>query len=123
LGPSQRYSRLALRALEVADLAIFVGLDTLGALKARPIPETKTLRAFPELRDAAAYLKTELRAGDLVLLKGINTQDHLVRLILNRHEPVGCWRERCGLPRFCGRCPQLYGPARPALQPIDAVSA
>ena len=107
-GPSKRYPRVARRALEAADLVIFVGADALYALKARPATGNPPLLAFPVLQDAAEYLRTELRAGDLVLLKGTNKQDHMVRLILDRSEPVRCWRDRCGRTTICGRCPRAY---------------
>jgi hypothetical protein len=85
-----------------------VGADALYALKARPATGNPPLLAFPVLQDAAEYLRTELRAGDLVLLKGTNKQDHMVRLILDRSEPVRCWRDRCGRTTICGRCPRAY---------------
>jgi UDP-N-acetylmuramyl pentapeptide synthase len=109
-GPSKRYPRLARLALNVADVVIFVGDDALYALKAKPA-EGKSLLAFAALRDASDYLRKELRDGDLVLLKGTNLQDHMARLILDRDEPVQCWRQRCDLTHFCGRCPRLYEPA------------
>jgi UDP-N-acetylmuramoyl-tripeptide--D-alanyl-D-alanine ligase len=109
-GPRKRYARLAQLALEVADLVVFVGSDSLYALKAKPASAEKSLLAFPELQDAAEYLRTELRAGDLVLLKGTNTQDHLVRILLSRTSAIQCWRSDCRLSRFCGRCSRLYEP-------------
>ena len=123
LGPSQRYPRAARLALEAADLVVFVGPDALNALKAQPGAGSKSLLAFPMLRDAAEYLQKALRAGDLVLLKGTNPRDHLVRLILNRNKPVQCWQDGCGLASFCGTCPRAYaaGPAshRGAYPAID----
>jgi UDP-N-acetylmuramyl pentapeptide synthase len=107
-GPSKRYARLARLALNVADVVVFVGADALYALKTKPVAQGKSLLAFPLLRDASDYLQKELRAGDLVLLKGTNLQDHMVRLIFNRGESVQCWRQRCDLTHFCGRCSRLY---------------
>ena len=120
-GPSQRYPPVAKKALEVADLVIFVGADALYALKAKRGAGSKSLLAFPVLRDAAEYLRTELRAGDLVLLKGTNKRDHLMRLILNRKKAVQCWRDDCRLSRFCRHCPQAY--ARVAPERADAQMA
>jgi UDP-N-acetylmuramyl pentapeptide synthase len=107
-GPSKRYPRIARLALEVADLVVFVGPESLYALKAKPPSTEKLLLAFPECRHAADYFRTELRPGDLVLLKGTCKQDHLVRIILDRNRPVQCWRERCGKNRFCGKCSLVY---------------
>jgi UDP-N-acetylmuramyl pentapeptide synthase len=109
-GPAKRHVRLARAALEVADVVVFVGTDSAHALKAKPSNPAKSLLAFASLREAVEYLRTGLHAGDLVLLKGTNKQDHLVRIVLDRNRPVQCWRQRCGLPRFCGRCSQLYQP-------------
>jgi len=111
LSASKVYPKVAKQALEVGDLVLFVGPHALRGLKARRHPDDQALLAFPEIRDAAAYLRTALRAGDLVLLKGSNKADHLVRLILNRSKPVQCWREGCGLANFCGICPQLDTPS------------
>jgi aminoacyl-tRNA hydrolase len=110
-SPSQRYPRAAQQALEVADLVVFVGTESVKALKARRHPDDNAILAFPEIREAARYLGTELRAGDLVLLKGSNKADHLVRIILNRSKPVQCWRVGCGLGNFCGICALLDTPS------------
>lgn len=118
LSASKVYPKIARQALEVGDLVVFVGPHALRALKARRHPGDRALLAFPELRDAAACLRTTLRAGDLVLLKGSNKADHLVRLILDRSKPVLCWRDDCGLGNFCGVCSQLYNPA--GAIPVDS---
>lgn len=109
---SKVYPKVAREALDIGDLIVFVGPHAMRALKASASRAGQELLAFPSVRDASAYLRTGLRAGDLVLLKGSNKADHLVRLILDQEKPVHCWREKCGLSTFCGRCPQLHdGPA------------
>jgi UDP-N-acetylmuramoyl-tripeptide--D-alanyl-D-alanine ligase len=110
---SKIYPKIAKQALASADLVIFVGPHAFRALKARRDPDDGALLAFPEIRDAATHLRSALQSGDLVLLKGSNPADHLVRLWLDRTKAVECWRERCGLARFCNRCPQLYVPSGP----------
>lgn len=102
------YPKVAKQALEVADLVIFVGPHALRALKARRSADDQSLLAFTDLRDAASYLRDALRADDLVLLKGSNKADHLVRLILDRTKAIQCWREQCRLSKFCNRCKELY---------------
>ena len=110
---SKIYPKIARQALASADLVIFVGPHAFRALKSRRDPDDGALLAFPEIRDAASHLRTALRPGDLVLLKGSNPADHLIRLWLDRRERVECWRERCGLAKFCDRCAQLYVPGGP----------
>ncbi|MGB8434733.1 MAG: aminoacyl-tRNA hydrolase [Burkholderiales bacterium] len=110
-SPSQRYAWAAKQALEVADLVVLIGAKSSSALKSSAAQEGRSLRTFTSIRDAAQFLKAELRNGDLVLLKGTNLQDHLVRLILDRKRPVQCWETSCGRKEFCGSCPRLYAPA------------
>jgi aminoacyl-tRNA hydrolase len=103
-SPSKRYLRIARDARKVADLVVFVGRDAPKALKARTSPDDQSVQAFLRLRDANTFLQQELRRGDLVLLKGTNKQDHLVRVMLDRSEPVICWRENCKRQEFCANC-------------------
>lgn len=107
-SPSKLYPKVAKRAREVADLVVFVGSHAMRALKARRQPDDQGIQAFPDIRDAAAYLRRELRSGDLVVLKGSNRADHLVRILLDRSEPVACWRSGCCFLRFCNRCSKLH---------------
>ena len=72
---------------------------------------TPRFRAFLSIRYAATYLQTELRKGDLVLLKGSNKADHLVRLMINRNRPIQCWKDQCGVEVFCDKCSKLYKPS------------
>lgn len=110
-SPDRRYARAARQALEVADLVVLVGVRTPTAADSRAALANGTLRTFATLRDASGYLKAELRKDDMVLLKGTNRHDHLVRLILDRQEPVACWSDDCRLHDFCGSCPHLRSPA------------
>lgn len=111
-GDSGRnYRDFARTARAAADLVVFVGPLSHRALRARASPDDATIRAFPTAREAAAWLRGELRAGDLVLLKASNKADHLSRLILDRDEPVTCWRERCEKVTYCSRCPEVRAAA------------
>jgi UDP-N-acetylmuramyl pentapeptide synthase len=110
---SRNYRGFAHTAREAADLAVFVGPLSHRALRARATPEDATIQAFPTVREAAAWLRDELGAGDLVLLKGSNRADHLLRIVLDRDDAVGCWQERCDRITFCNHCPELR--ATPAL--------
>jgi len=108
LSPSQRYPRFVKAARKFAEIVIVVGSDALKALKARESENDQSVQAFLEIREAARFLDRTLRPGDLVLLKGANPQEHLVRLIHNRVKPISCWRDSCGRLEFCDYCPKLY---------------
>jgi UDP-N-acetylmuramoyl-tripeptide--D-alanyl-D-alanine ligase len=101
------YARVAQEALAAADEVALVGALASSA----ELAVDERLRHFPTVRDAARYFEATLRAGDLVLLKGID--DHLQRIILTRQTTVRCWRERCGRRVFCDACYLRRLPARP----------
>lgn len=105
---SKLYPRVAERALEIADQVIFVGANAYRATKRATREQRQRLHGFGELREAAVFLRENLRRGDLVLLKGSSRMDHLVRLILDRENPIACWESRCGKTQFCTSCPRLY---------------
>ena len=111
-GASTRhYRRVARQALEVADLVVFVGPWALAGLVAKRHPTDEAIKAFARIEDAAAFLHHELRAGDLVLLKGSNTADHLVRIMLARVRTVRCWVSGCEKYIFCEACSLIERPA------------
>ncbi|WP_200173430.1 aminoacyl-tRNA hydrolase [Ectothiorhodospira shaposhnikovii] len=110
LSASKLYPKVARRALEVADLVVFVGPHALRALKAKTEASQHKLFGFTEIKKAHEFLRSELRSGDLVLLKGTNRVDHLVRLVLAREQPVSCWRSDCGWNFFCDDCIYLDRP-------------
>ncbi len=116
------YARIARDALAVADLVIFVGMNASLALRARRENDQR-LMSFSTVRDASQYLNGILEEGDMVLLKGSNTADHLFRLMLARTQTIGCWRTRCGRIEFCDECEQLAQPAMPESYGIEPGSA
>ena len=101
----EKYAKAAQRAQEVTDITIFVGAWASNALKARKPGREGALHVFNHVWDAATFVNRTTRAGDLVLLKGANKQDHLLRIILARDGGVACWREDCQRPIFCNGCP------------------
>jgi UDP-N-acetylmuramoyl-tripeptide--D-alanyl-D-alanine ligase len=107
-SPSQRYAQAARDALQNADLVLLVGTAAAGGDKLRDEKTSGLIKAFVNLQDAADFLKRELQRGDLVLLKGTNKQDHLVRLVMDGYRPVQCWTNDCGIPRFCTSCDRIY---------------
>jgi UDP-N-acetylmuramyl pentapeptide synthase len=107
---SQIYADVARQALEVADEVIFVGPQALRCGAARSHPKGAALRAFPGLREAHRHLADTLVPGDLVLLKGSQRADHLLRLVLARRGRIACWRTTCRRVKFCNECLLLRVP-------------
>ena len=109
---ARKYQRVARDALGFADRVLFVGPQAHMVDKVIKQAGPDHLFAFSRLRDANEWLQAELRAGDLVLLKGSNSADHLMRLVLARQAPISCWREKCGRNFFCERCALLHKPEK-----------
>ncbi len=121
---SKLYPKVAADALAVADLVIFTGDHALRAVKGKTgTTDAERLKAFPLLRDAADFLRTELRQGDLVLLKGSGKVDHLARLWMDRVKPVICWREKCDRNYFCNVCQLVSVPEPPKKVQVWDVAA
>ncbi|MDP2369221.1 aminoacyl-tRNA hydrolase [Rhodoferax sp.] len=102
---STAYAKVATQAQEWADITILVGAWASSALKARSLNGAGIFRAFSHVRDASDFVNASARSGDLVLLKGTNRQDHLLRIILARDGDVACWRDDCRRYVFCNECP------------------
>jgi UDP-N-acetylmuramyl pentapeptide synthase len=105
---AKKYKKVCRQIRDIADLVVFVGPHAHRALRARKDESDTAIQGFSSIRDAADYLQSELRRGDLVLLKGSHRADHLVRLIVNRVTPILCWKNKCDLQIFCDTCPELY---------------
>ena len=125
--PGALYVAMARRALASSDHVCFVGPRAFAALRAKAHAGDDRLRAFATVKAAAEFLKGFLRPGDLVLLKGSNTADHLYRVILARTLRVACWQSNCKKNRFCDTCSLLHIPsdadssAPQALEPVEPV--
>jgi UDP-N-acetylmuramoyl-tripeptide--D-alanyl-D-alanine ligase len=104
----QRLKYLGARSAEVADSAVFIGdLADYGkrrAIEAGLAPDA--VHAFGTLREAADFLRGDLKSGDLVLLKG-RTTDHATRIFFAQLGEVKCWKEYCGKRMLCDLCPRL----------------
>jgi len=108
---SVQYSRVARRALEIADHVVFVGAWASRALRAAAKGQRATLNAFSTVWQANEFPRRMLRPGDLVLLKGSNRKDHLRRIVLARTSEVRCWRDDCNRFAFCASCPSVSIPS------------
>lgn len=104
----RRLRMLGARAAACADLLVLVGSSGRHARNAalqHGMPE-EGVRWCRDLREAEEFLRSELRADDLVLLKS-RTSDHLSRIWLALIGEVGCRREACPKRILCDHCPEL----------------
>jgi UDP-N-acetylmuramoyl-tripeptide--D-alanyl-D-alanine ligase len=91
-----------------ADLAVFVG-DYADRSEQSAIDaglDRESVHGFFSFADAIPFLKTELRPGDLVLIKG-QANHHLSRIYLGLLGDVTCLRSSCPKQILCDRCPDL----------------
>jgi len=78
------------------------------------MPKESVVYAGRSARRAAELVQEDLRAGDVVLIKGRSTQ-HLERVAFRLvGRPVPCDVEACGLKPGCGECPLIVRAARKA---------
>lgn len=118
------YRLVARKALNSADQVIIVGKLGDAALAEVHSAEAKgRLKIFHSVHDVHEYLVSFLREGDLVVLKGTNKIDHLVRLTLAAEHEIMCWRDDCGRDMFCDQCSHLDRvpplPAKTFLTPVS----
>jgi len=103
-----RYRHLGVQVAGAAEMGIFIGRSS--SKSARAAVESgmnpDSARYFKTLPEAANFLRSELRAGDLVLLQGW-MERHLERVILNQLGSISCWIERCTKKIQCEHCPEL----------------
>ncbi len=108
-----RMEALGRHAAEIFDYAIFIGER--GNYAKRAAKEagmaSDNMVAFYKYQDAVEHIRSELRAGDLVLLKG-RMDMHLARLYLSLLGDVECTRKSCHLTWLCDGCPKLGLSAR-----------
>lgn len=103
-----RLKYLAARAAQVADSVVFIGDSAAYGMRrsvAAGMP-AEAAHAFPSLQTAAEFLRRELRAGDLVLLKG-RTTDHTARVFFAQFGSVRCWKDCCAKRMLCDTCWEL----------------
>ncbi len=114
-NPRKRLRDIGRSAAEVAHAAVFMGEHCSHGARAAiaaGMPKDQVW-TFYNIEDAARHLKSELRDGDLVLLRGRGV-DHMARLYLSMIQPVTCWRNHCGKRISCELCPELNAEPRSA---------
>lgn len=107
----RKYERAAKIAQDIVDMTIFVGPWATSTLKTRKPGAKDSLRVFGHVRDAAEFINGNTTEGDLVLLKGTNKQNHLIRIIMARTGNIACWRDDCARDWFCNECPDRNNPS------------
>jgi len=105
--PSKLYPQIMQDAMKSADVVILTGE---WAHVVEPDIKSGTSRAFAfeTVREVNDWLSQNLQSGDLVVLRGSSTTDHLERLVFNRQKKIECWRQKCGYVWYCDTCPLLY---------------
>ncbi len=104
----QRMRRIAIEASQCADAVVFISDSQHHCVRAAlgvGMPEDSVF-GFYAIEEAAAHLKTFLRPGDLVLLRG-RMMDHLSRIYLQMLGDVTCWKDGCKRKDYCDVCPEL----------------
>lgn len=104
ISASKAYRRVARQALEAADVVIFVGRWAQSAIKGRPPGCENRLMGFENIYELRGFLHGYLTSGDLVLLKGSITADHLERIVWDWESEFACWRLKCGKLLSCRDC-------------------
>lgn len=103
-----RLRHLATEAARAAEVALFIGENAAygrrRAIEAGMKPSD--VHEFRSLEEAAAFLKTQLRSGDLMLLKG-RTTDHAARVLFAQLGDIACWKPYCRKTTLCDNCWEL----------------
>jgi UDP-N-acetylmuramoyl-tripeptide--D-alanyl-D-alanine ligase len=106
--PRRRIYYYADVAREVADMVVFIGerceQGVERAVRQGMSPENA--RGFHDFTDAAEFLKGELRAGDLTLVRG-QAFHHLGRICHLLEGAIGCTRPHCDRRILCDDCDLL----------------
>jgi len=107
-SPKQRFRRLGKKAADHCDFVVFVGDHSHhghnAAVSAGMDPGL--CPAIFGIEQAADWLKSQLRDGDLVFIKGRLT-DHLTRIAFSQFGEIGCWKSTCHYQHSCDVCNQL----------------
>ena len=108
-------------AARYADIGVFVGPianRSLGAALVEGL-DVENAHVFSTTALATDFLKTHLRQGDLVLIKGIMSH-HLPRVYLGLIGDVKCALEICSRQTGCDNCPEFGFTWNPHLEGLMA---
>lgn len=104
-------------AVRCADVMVFVGTVAQRAHKAAIAAgfDAGNSHTFATTAEVTAFLKTHLRDGDLVMIKGMMSH-HLQRIYLGLIGDVKCTLEICPKQTGCDNCPELGFAWSPSLE-------
>jgi len=109
--PRERLYDFGLKAARYTDSVSFVGdygrFGAEGAIEGGVAPELAN--AFPGYREAAEWLSSQLRGGDLVFLQADHNR-HLTRLFFQLLGEVKCRIDICEQVQTCEFCPKFRAP-------------
>lgn len=105
--PSKLYPQLVQDAMKSAEVVILTG-EWAHVVDPEIKSDTAMAFAFETVREVDDWLSQNLQSGDLVVLRGSSTTDHLERLVFNRQKKIECWRQKCGYVWYCNTCSLLY---------------
>ena len=104
----QAWQTLARAVATSVEFALFYGplsqMAARAAINAGMDPAS--VRGFPAWAEAAEFLRSELRDGDLLLLRASAT-DHGERIYWAQFGRVGCAKKECAYIHLCDACPEL----------------
>ncbi len=108
-SPRKRLRAIGRRVATLAEGALFIGGHAHHARRAAVDAglDPALCAVAPDVVTAAEWLRGQLRAGDLVFVKGRAT-DHLSRVVFAQFGPVGCRLNHCEIRRVCELCPRLH---------------
>ena len=118
----KKYRRVARDALKVADRVIFVGAQASHVERRREGEMRDRLFEFQTTQQAAEFVRQNSQPGELILLKGTITIDHLERIMLSHTDRVVCWRHGCGRMQSCQVCPDYRKPSPPPFGLVKKVT-
>ncbi len=92
----------------VADVFVFFGQFRNGARRSaiRTGMAEESAHTFKTMQQVIAFLRTELRSGDFVVLKG-RFASHIARILYALVGDVKCWVDQCDIRLLCENCPEL----------------
>jgi len=100
---------LGRRVAAAADVGVFIGGEAhCSAREAARFADAKpvTAYAFKMAEEAAAFLRSRLRPGDLLYIQGWERR-HLERIAIAQSGEIGCHRQMCQWRVQCSDCPHL----------------
>ncbi|MGD9669441.1 MAG: Mur ligase family protein [Hyphomicrobiaceae bacterium] len=106
-NPRKKYRETYLAARAISDQVIFVGPHSHRSGATPEDIASGLFRAFPNIEEAATYLKETAIENEVILVKSSRNL-HLERLLLAWLQDVRCWPEGCGVKTNCWSC-GLYG--------------